>query len=156
MSSVIGRSRTSSFLLFSNSRTYLSTVFLDTFTFFAIFRLLTFSKYICMILCFCFNVITPDFPLTSARVIFYQSGSVFNCYCGSLLSYHIHALFVMYRYNFQLNNLKMISGLVAMAMLSGVIITGWMRKWKKTRLRHLIHLSFGFGTFTFVLLHLIF
>src|SRR5690625_4940451 len=43
-----------------------------------------------MIFCFCFNVITPDFPLTFARVIFYQSGSVFNCYCGSLLSYHIH------------------------------------------------------------------
>src|SRR5690625_1921779 len=92
MSSVIGRSRTSSFLLSSNSRTYLPTVFLDTLMFFAIFRLLIPSKYICMIFCFFFNVITPDVPPTFARVILYQSGSVFNCYGGSLLSYHIHSM----------------------------------------------------------------
>lgn len=48
------------------------------------------SKYNFMIVCFSFNVITPDTPPNIAlRLFSIKNGSVFNCYGGSLLSYHI-------------------------------------------------------------------
>lgn len=73
----------------------------------------------------------------------------------SLLIILFHAIFVMYYYNFHFNNLKMISGIGAIAMLMGVVITGFRRKWKKTHRRHKVHLGFGFGLFALVLSHLI-
>lgn len=73
----------------------------------------------------------------------------------SLLFILFHGLFALYQYNFHLNNFKVISGLIAMIILAGVVITGWRRKWKKTRHQHIIHLSFGFGMFAFILIHLI-
>lgn len=43
-----------------------------------------------MIVCFSFNVITPDAPPNISLGLFsIKSGSVFNCYGGSLLNYHI-------------------------------------------------------------------
>jgi len=73
----------------------------------------------------------------------------------ALLFICFHGLLVLYYYNFHLNNVKILSGLGAVTMLTGLVITGFRRKWRKIRHRHIIHLSFGYATFTFVLIHLI-
>ncbi|MFD2132771.1 hypothetical protein ACFSKI_16315 [Pseudogracilibacillus auburnensis] len=67
-----------------------------------------------------------------------------------------HIFFVIHYFGFQVTNVKMVSGLLAVITLSLVVITGWMRFIKTTYKRRMIHLTLGFCLFTFVLLHLIF
>lgn len=67
----------------------------------------------------------------------------------------VHACFALYYYRFFISHSKAASGMMALLLLACVVLTGYRRKWKKTRKRQTIHLMFGYAMFIFVVLHLL-
>lgn|SRR5690625_1202544 len=68
----------------------------------------------------------------------------------------IHAALVVYYFGWQGTNMKMITGLLTVIILTLVVIVGWMRFIRTTYKRRMTHLILGFCLFGSVLLHLIF
>ena len=66
-----------------------------------------------------------------------------------------HALLAIQRFGFQINNLKMISGLLAISVFTCVVITGWMRLYKPSIKKRMAHLWLGLTLFTLAVIHLL-
>lgn len=81
----------------------------------------------------------------------------FHKYTGTaaLLFIIVHATLVLSRFGFQLHNVKMMSGLLAGIVLLGVVIFGWLRWYKTTYMKRMIHWTLGFALFAFVFIHLV-
>lgn len=67
----------------------------------------------------------------------------------------IHAGLVIHRFGFQLENWKMISGVLAGSTLVAVVLFGWLRWYHTTLRRRYIHLTLAFCLFGLVLMHLV-
>lgn len=68
----------------------------------------------------------------------------------------IHAILVIQRFGFQINNIKMVSGLLALIILACVVLTGWMRLYRPSIKKRMAHLWFGLTLFSLAVIHLIF
>lgn len=68
----------------------------------------------------------------------------------------IHAILAIQRFGFQLNHMKMLSGLMALFILACVVTTGWMRLYRPSKKKRLAHLWLGLSLFSFSLIHLLF
>ncbi|PAV30816.1 hypothetical protein CIL05_03595 [Virgibacillus profundi] len=66
-----------------------------------------------------------------------------------------HAGFVLNRFGLHLENPKIISGLIAASLLTGVVISGWMRRIKPSGTKRIVHLRLGLTMFFLVLLHVL-
>lgn len=75
---------------------------------------------------------------------------------AALLLIIIHAILVIKIFGFQMDNMKMLTGLLTAITLTLVVITGWLRFIRTTYKRRMLHLTLGFCLFSFVLLHLVF
>lgn len=67
----------------------------------------------------------------------------------------VHAILIIRAYGFSFFNLKMLSGLVTIIVLTLVVITGWLRYIRTTYRRRMVHLILGFCLFGLLLLHVI-
>lgn len=78
-------------------------------------------------------------------------------YTGSsaLVVLIIHAGYVLYYFGWQSMNPKMLSGLLAITVLSFVVLFGWLRFIRTTYNRRMIHLILGYCLFVSVVLHII-
>lgn len=65
----------------------------------------------------------------------------------------IHAFMVIQRYGFQFSNLKMLSGSIALLIISFVVLTGWWRLFRPSYPMRIAHLVFDFSLFVFIVLH---
>lgn len=74
---------------------------------------------------------------------------------GALIILIIHAAYVLYYFGWQSMNQKMLSGLLAIIVLTAMVIVGWMRFIRTTYNRRMVHLILGYCLFTAVLLHII-
>lgn len=74
----------------------------------------------------------------------------------SLIIILFHAGFVLNRFGVHLENPKIISGLLAVSVLAGVVISGWMRRIKPSGTKRMVHLRLGLTMFFLILLHVIF
>lgn len=66
-----------------------------------------------------------------------------------------HATIINYYFDFQLGNVKMITGLLALLTLIGVVIFGWLRHIHTTVVRRYIHWGLAYALIFFVVLHLL-
>ncbi|MEC5423124.1 hypothetical protein QGM71_06370 [Virgibacillus sp. C22-A2] len=74
---------------------------------------------------------------------------------SALIFIGIHAAFVINTYGFQWQNMKLASGILTALVLSGVVITGWMRRIRPSGRKRMAHLRLGIVMFFLVLMHLI-
>lgn len=73
---------------------------------------------------------------------------------AALLAVIIHLTFVMRVYSFQLANLKMLSGLIALMALFLMVLSGWLRLYWPSPLKRVTHLRVGLSLFFLILCHL--
>jgi len=68
----------------------------------------------------------------------------------------LHASFVLHYFPFQINNMKMISGLIELLALIGVVLFGWLRHFRTTVARRYIHWTFAYIVIICAVIHLFF
>ena len=73
----------------------------------------------------------------------------------ALLVVIIHFIFIMRVFSFQLTNLKMMSGLIALVALSLMALSGWLRLYWPTPFKRMTHLRVGLSLFFLILAHLL-
>ena len=56
----------------------------------------------------------------------------------------LHSSFIIYRFGFQPDNYKMMFGFMAGIVMCAVVFSGWIRYFKTTVWKRIIHLSLGF------------
>lgn len=93
------------------------------------------------------------------KVIFAQISKKalpFHKWTGStaLVLILLHVFTVLQYFPFQLQNLKMLSGLFALLSLSGVVLFGWLRHIQTTVIRRYVHWTFAYLVIIFATLHL--
>lgn len=66
-----------------------------------------------------------------------------------------HALVVFYYTNFQIINLKMTTGIMALLMLAGVVLFGWLRHFRTTVIRRYIHWGLAYALIFLIILHML-
>lgn len=81
----------------------------------------------------------------------------FHKYTGTtaLIFILLHGYFVLSIFNFQWQNVNLLSGLLAGITLLLLVITGWIRFFKTTYAIRLIHLGLGLTLFTLVTVHVL-
>lgn len=67
----------------------------------------------------------------------------------------IHMMLVFNTFNFHVKNYKMWSGLITLAIVLGIVISGWLRLYWPSGLKRYTHLFLGISMFYFIILHLI-
>lgn len=67
----------------------------------------------------------------------------------------IHMILVFNTFNFHLKNYKMWSGLITLAIVLGIVISGWLRLFWPSGPKRYTHLFLGISMFWFIILHLI-
>ena len=72
----------------------------------------------------------------------------------ALIMIIIHATLVVSQFGLDVTNLKMVIGLIGGFTLLGIVLTGWMRLYKPTIRKRLIHLWLGLSIFFIIILHL--
>jgi hypothetical protein len=59
-------------------------------------------------------------------------------------------------FGFQWDNVKMLSGIFAAFILTGVVVTGWMRRIRPTGRKRMAHLYLGMSLILLIIVHLVF
>lgn len=67
----------------------------------------------------------------------------------------IHATLVIPQFGFDLANPKILIGLIGGLVLTFIVLTGWMRLFRPSIRKRLIHLWLGLSLFFIIILHLI-
>ncbi|MFC4557747.1 hypothetical protein ACFO3D_05935 [Virgibacillus kekensis] len=67
-----------------------------------------------------------------------------------------HATLVIDLFGFQWQNPKIVSGLLTATVLTAVVTTGWMRRYRPSIKKRMTHLWLGISMFFLLLLHLLF
>ncbi len=75
---------------------------------------------------------------------------------AALIIILFHGTSAIHHFGFQWNNLKFLSGLLAVFILAGVVVTGWMRRIRPTGLKRRAHLYFGISLILLITVHLLF
>lgn len=68
----------------------------------------------------------------------------------------LHASFMLYKYGLYLQNKKILSGILALTVLSALVLSGWIRWYKTTPAKRYVHWGLGYTIFFLVILHLYF
>jgi len=67
-----------------------------------------------------------------------------------------HGSIAIHQFGFQLGNIKFLSGSFAALILTGVVVTGWMRRIRPTGRKRMAHLYLGLSLILLITVHLIF
>jgi len=67
-----------------------------------------------------------------------------------------HGSVAIHRFGFQWDNVKFLSGSLAALILTGVVVTGWMRRLRPTGRKRMAHLYLGLSLIFLIIAHLIF
>jgi hypothetical protein len=73
----------------------------------------------------------------------------------TLILIMIHAVLVVNQFGFSLQNIKLLCGLLAGAVLLAMVISGWMRLFRSTARKRMIHIRLGVTLFFLIALHVI-
>lgn len=66
----------------------------------------------------------------------------------------VHMILMVNLYGFQMNNFKMMFGLMACLLLFLTVIMGWFRFYRTTIRKRIWHLSFAFTLFYIIIIHI--
>lgn len=80
----------------------------------------------------------------------------FHRWTGTLAFVFIltHMILMIQMYGFQMNNFKMMFGLMACFMMFLTVVMGWFRFYRTTIRKRIWHLSFAFTLFYLVIIHI--
>ncbi|HLS23536.1 MAG TPA: hypothetical protein VK037_06420 [Pseudogracilibacillus sp.] len=73
---------------------------------------------------------------------------------SALIIICIHFILVLRYFPFELQNIKMITGLIALTCLIGVVIFGWLRHFRTTVARRYIHWTFAYLVILSTVIHI--
>lgn len=72
---------------------------------------------------------------------------------SALIIIIIHAGFVIYKYGFPWYYGKFLTGVIALIILAGIVTTGWMRLFRPTITKRMLHIYFGVSLFWLIVIH---